>query len=442
MIVISIILWRCYKVIEILARWNRWGGAKLSAGFKREITQKLYPFLDSNEVVALIGARRAGKTTVLYQVMDILEKEGIKQEAMLHMNFEEPALSPMLNLELLDQLYDTYREEIYPKGKAYLFLDEIQNIPKWERWVRARNETEDIKIFVTGSSSKLMSRELATVLTGRHVSFHVFPLNFREFLQFNSIPLPKSITKASYSPVIQNALNSYMKWGGFPEIVLAEDEQRKELLLKQYFDDVLFKDVAMRHHIRDTFTLRNIAVHLLTQTGSLISYRRIAKIFEVSLDLARSYCHYLQEAFVVDFVSFYSRKAAERMRNPSKVYAVDLGLRRIVSLTQSEDDGHVVETASYHALQQQTNDGIFYWKQKNEIDFVIRKANSITNLIQVVFEGMDRPEVQERELQALEEAGTVFPKAEQLIIMGKGPKMLHMPNKIKIFPLWYYLLSQ
>jgi uncharacterized protein len=428
-------------MLEILARWNRWGNAKLNAGLQREITAKLHPFLNSNEVVALIGARRAGKTTVLYQVMDILEKTGVKQEAMLHINFEEPALSPKLSLELLDQLYDSYREEIYPQGKAYLFLDEIQNVPKWERWVRARNETENIKIFVTGSSSQLMSKELATVLTGRHISFYVFPLNFSEFLHFKSIPLSKPFTKASLTPLIQNALNSYLKWGGFPEIVLAEDEQRKELLLKQYFDDVLFKDVAMRHSIRDTFTLRNIAVYLLTQTGCLVSFRRIAKIFDVSLELARSYCHYLKEAFLVDFLPFYSRKAAERVRNPSKVYTVDLGLRRVVSLTQSEGDGHVIETAVYHALQKQINDGIFYWKQQSDIDFVIRKANTITKLIQVVFEGIDRSEVLTREIRAFDETRKIFPQAEQLIIVSKMPKFLEINKKIKILPLWYYLLS-
>jgi predicted AAA+ superfamily ATPase len=426
-------------MLDILTRWNRWGSARLSSGIVRDMTGQIMPFLQSPEIVTLIGPRRAGKTTVLFQIMDILEKAGIPQEAMLHVNLEEPALSPELGLELLDRIYNAYREEIYPQGKAYVFLDEIQNISHWERWIRARNETENIKFFITGSSSQLMSKELGTVLTGRHVSFHVFPLTFSEFLRFKSIPLPKKLTKTTSSPLLQNALTIYLRWGGFPEIALANDDRRKEVLLKQYFDDILFKDVAMRHSIRETFALRNIAVYLLTHTGSLVSFQRLSKIFEVSLDLARSYCQYLQEAFIVDLVPFYSNKAAERQRHPNKVYAIDLGLRNIVSLTQSLDKGHLMETAVYHALQQQVNDGIFYWKRQYEVDFLVRKGISIKNIVQVASDG-NHDNVAEREFRALEEAGEFFPKANQLIIFEKMPKLFPKVKNISTFPLWHYLI--
>jgi predicted AAA+ superfamily ATPase len=428
-------------MLDILTRWNRWGGAKVNAGIEREVTSRLIPFFHTPEVVVLIGPRRAGKTTVLFQVMDALEQTNIPQEAMLHVNLEEPALSPQLSIELLDKIYKTYREEIYPRGKAYLFLDEIQNVPHWEKWIRARNESENIKFFITGSSSQLMSKELGTLLTGRHISFRVFPLNFREFLRFKSIVLPKKLIKASPAVPIQHALNMFLRWGGFPEIVLAENDRRKELLLKQYFDDILFKDVAMRHRIRDTFALRNLAVYLLTHTGSLISLQRIAKVFEVSLDLARSYCQYLQEAFLIDFISFYSRKAAERQRNPQKVYVTDLGLRNAVSLSLSEDKGHVLETLVYHTLQQQDNDGIFYWKRQGEIDFLVRKGITIQTAIQVLAEGLDKQEVMQREVRSFEEAGRLFPHAHQIIIAGKMPQQIPQINHIEIIPLWYFLIN-
>ncbi len=132
-------------MLEILTQWNRWGTAQLKSGYPRDITSDIAPFINTNEVIALIGLRRAGKTTVLYQIMDLLESKGIPVNSMLHMNFEEPAIAPRLNLEALDQIYRTYREEIFPIGKAYLFFDEIQNVPHWEKWVRARNESENIK---------------------------------------------------------------------------------------------------------------------------------------------------------------------------------------------------------------------------------------------------------------------------------------------------------
>jgi uncharacterized protein len=428
-------------MLDVLARWNRWGTAELPGGVERDATAQLLPFLSSPEVVVLIGPRRAGKTTVLFQVMDYLEKTGVPQEAMLHINLEEPALTPKLDAELLDRLYNTYRTEIFPKGRAYLFLDEIQNVHHWERWVRARNEIEDIKIFITGSSSQLMSRELGTLLTGRHVSFKILPLSFREVLRFKSIEIPTTKAKlASPTPTLQHALNSYLQWGGFPEVVLAHDDRRKEVLLKQYFDDVLFKDVVIRHKIRDAATLRNVAVFLLTQTASLISFQRVAKIFGVSLHLAQAYCQYLQEAFLVDLASFCSRKVAERNRNPQKVHAVDVGLRNAVSLAHSEDKGRLMETMVYNAIQRNVNDGVFYWKRDVEVDLLVRRGNSIETMIQVVAEGLECDDVQQRELLALEEAGKQFSHAKKIIITGK-PLKKPISTKMEIIPLWKYLLS-
>lgn len=423
-------------MLEILNRWNRWGTAKLSGGFRRTIVDKLLAFINTSDIVALTGLRRVGKTTILYQLMDILQEQGIPSEAMLHINFEEPALGPKLNLSLLDELYSSYREEIYPKGKAYIFLDEIQNIPDWERWVRARNESEDIKIFITGSSANLMSRELATVLTGRHVNFHVSPLSFAEFLQFKQIEIPNTILKIDPPAQIQHALKQYLDWGGLPEIVLSQQDERRRILLKQYFDDLLFKDVAMRHQIRDLTALRNIAVHLMTQTACLISMNRVAKVFNISLEMASNYCHFIQESFLVDFIPFYSLKSAERVRNPQKVHACDLGLRQIASLTNSPDYGKLTETVVYQYLQQQHRNDIFYWKATQEVDFVLRKANTIHTVIQVAYDNLDDEKVFTREFNSLLAAQEKFTEANSYIIVNKMPKM---KNK-QLVPLWYFLL--
>ena len=200
-------------LLRILSRWNRWGDARLESGQPREIVEKLGPFLDTPEIVALVGPRRAGKTTVLFQIMDLLEASGVPREALLHVNLEEPALGPELSMELLERLYTVYRTEVFPEGRAWLFLDEVQRLPGWERWVRARNETDDVRIFVTGSSSALMAPELATVLTGRHVTFRVLPLSFREFLRFRGIDVPQGLRDP---PRMRHAVGAYLRWGGFP----------------------------------------------------------------------------------------------------------------------------------------------------------------------------------------------------------------------------------
>ncbi|MBI5447467.1 MAG: ATP-binding protein [Gammaproteobacteria bacterium] len=429
------------SLFEVLAKWNRWGGAMLSGGERRDILSKVRLFLETKEIVVFTGPRRAGKTTILFQIMDLLTEKGVAPESMLHVNFEEPAFSPHLNVDLLEKIYKNYRENIFPVGKIYLFLDEIQNVAQWERWVRARNDTENIKIFITGSSSKLMSRELGTLLTGRHISFRVFPLSFKEFLRFEGIESPKQPLLLPARPEVHHALKKYLKWGGFPEVVISENELRKELLLKQYFDDILFKDVAIRHNIRDVMLLRGLAVHLLTHTASLVSFQRISKLFDVSLDLAHAYCDYLQEAFLIDFLPYYSLKVSERNRNPKKIHAIDLGFRQVLTLSNSLDIGHVIETAVYQGLMRQVQDGLFYINKGGEIDFVVREGNSVKKLIQVVCGNQDNIELKPHEISNLNDVAKLFPGSEKIVVLshalGGDDKQ---KNDVKILPLWRFLL--
>ncbi|OGO92572.1 MAG: hypothetical protein A3F41_06615 [Coxiella sp. RIFCSPHIGHO2_12_FULL_44_14] len=424
-------------LLPVLSQWNRWGGASLHSGYPRSIIKKTLPFLNTPEIITLVGLRRCGKTTLLYQIMDVLEKQGILPEAMLHMNFEEPAIALDVKLEILDELYQTYRREIYPQGKAFLFFDEIQNVPGWERWARARNDSEEIKIFITGSSAHLMSRELGTVLTGRHVEFYLSSLSFLEYLHFKNIAIPKKMLKTDPSPLIQNALKQYLTWGGLPEIVLSENVDRKRVLLKQYLDDILFKDVAMRHQIRDIVLLRNMAIHLITHTACLTSINRLAKIFEISLETVANYCHFLQESFLIDFLPYFSLKTAERMRNPQKIHVCDLGFRQVMSFSNSPDYGKLAETLVYQQLQRQYRGDIFYWKGVQEVDFVVRKGNDIHRIIQVAYDVPDNTDTWQREMTALEEAEQRFPHASSTLLVGQLPKM---HNK-RLLPLWHQLLG-
>lgn len=427
-------------ILEALAPWNSWGTGQLDPGVPRRIVSRLEPFLDTREVVALVGPRRAGKTTVLLQLMAALAQRGVEQKALLHVNFEEPALGPELGIELLEKLYRAFRSEIYPTGRAYLFLDEIQHVVGWERWVRARNESEDVKIFLTGSSARLMSRELGTLLTGRHVTFRVWPLDFREFLRFRGIEPPAEPRLAGTPAEMQHALLDYLRWGGFPEVVLAQDDERRHVLLRQYFDDILFKDIALRHEVRGLVALRNLAVHLLGQTASLVSLKRIAGVFEVSLDLARAYCAHLEEAFLVSWTPFFSLKTPERLRRPRKVHAVDTGLRNAVSLSGSPDRGRLAETAVHNALAQGRNDGVFYWQGDGEVDLLVRQGNEIERLVQVAWGGEDDAEVRRRELGALEEAQAAFPGARSVWVVGETAGF-EGGEETSVVPLWRFLLE-
>lgn len=430
-------------LFDSLARWNLWGSWKIPHSFKRAMTDEVFRYIDTEEVIALIGSRRAGKSTIFYQMMTCLINQGVDPKAILHINFEEPGLSPHLQPVLLDQLYNLYRSKLYPKGRAYIFLDEIQNVPEWERWVRARNELEDIKICITGSSSALLSGELATVLGGRNFCFDVYPLSFREVLDFKGIALPNRPFTNSAPPEIHYALNEYIQWGGYPRIVLAKDDEERARLLKRYFDEILFKDIVQRYEIRNVIALRNIAVHLLTNTSTLVTYKRMADVFQVSQDLAQAYMRYLSEAFMINLLPFYSLKASERTRNPMKVHAIDLGLRKVTSLSASVDETKLIETQVHNTLLRSHKDNIYYWKGDGEIDLLTQDGVSVNTLFQVAYAGLGEPKVATREFGGLQKAMKKFPQAKPFVVTWSLEEIYNKEqySEIEILPLWHFLLD-
>ncbi len=178
------------KLLEILNSYNKfWATGAVEAGIPREVLARCARELNQKEILLLKGVRRSGKSTLMAQMIRVLLEKGKNPNQLLRVNLEEPLFAAEYSIELLEQIYRVYREKVCPSGKCTLFLDEIQNIPEWERWVRGRSETENLKIIITGSSSRLLSREVGARLTGRHVSFEIFPLSFPEFLRFKGVTM-------------------------------------------------------------------------------------------------------------------------------------------------------------------------------------------------------------------------------------------------------------
>ncbi len=425
-------------MLEVLARWNRWGTATLPSGLARDISVEAKEFLLTPEILALVGPRRAGKTTVMHQLMDELERLLVPKEAMLHLNLEDPGLGPVMGPQLLDAAYQTWRERVYPKGRAFLLLDEVQRVPGWERWVRARTESEGIKVVVTGSSSALMSREMGSLLTGRHITLTVNPLSFSEYLRFTNRELPTHPERLGNPPELRNAALEFLQWGGFPEVVLAASENRKERLLTQYFDDILFKDIALRHDIRGLQVLRALAALLMQETASLHSFGRLATRLATSTDLVRDYCDYLAEAYLVAFLPFCSFKEAERQRRPQKCHAWDTGLRNALCLGR-RDLGRVAESAVWRSMASRSPEPVTYWKGKQEVDLVRREGGKAVELVQVVLE-TSQPATLKREVVSLHEGARAFPEAKLRMVHADAPTSLLLPGEVDAVPLWRYLL--
>lgn len=392
------------KLFEIISSYNQfWNTGRIDAGIKRDLLPACLGQLDSKEVVVLKGVRRCGKSTLMAQIIRELLDRKIQPTSMMRVNLEEPLFSSEYSIELLEQIYRTYRERVHPEGRCLIFMDEIQNIPGWEGWVRGRCETENIKIFVTGSSSQMLSREIGTKLTGRNVSFEVYPLSFQEFLRFNNLEVENEFDYSGKKAKIRNLFNDYLKYGGFPEVVLKESSSDKELLLKGYFEDLLYRDIVTRYEIRDVANLRNLAVYMLTNIAKLTSITKLKNNFSISQDKTENYVSAIMESYLLFQLKKFSFSLKSSMRAGFKPYAVDTGLRNRVAFSFSEDLGWLTENVVFCHLNQH-HEEVYYHSNGSDTDFVVKEGMKITKQVQVWYGDPSETSVPARELNCFKKA--------------------------------------
>lgn len=349
------------NIIEILKKWNPWE-KEIDAGIKRnEYMQKIYPYIDRKEILVLKGIRRCGKSTIVKQLLTELIKNGINKKQILYLNLEEYGFADNLKIELFDEIMDAYKKYSKNKKRTYFFIDEVQKIPFWEKWVRTKYDlNENIKFIVTGSSASLLSKELSTLLTGRNISFKIMPLSFNECSEF---------TKKS-------DLNEYLQFGGFPEIVLEKSEEKKRVLLQQYFEDIVHKDIIDRYAIRNTKQVKDIARYLVSTSGSKVSINKLSKVFGISKDTMQLYVNYMIDAYLLFEVTYfsYSAKVKYDVSKLPKLYCLDNGFVNITNTNYFKNTGQKFENSVFVKLTEKYEE-ISYWEElKSEVDFVAGKT--------------------------------------------------------------------
>jgi uncharacterized protein len=414
------------KILAILLEWNEFWKKDIKA---REITKDICNSV-GKEVIDLVGVRRSGKSTILALIIKELK---IKEDQILYVNFEEPAFVNYYSLDLLDKILDIYRLNINSDKKPYIFLDEIQLIPEWEKWVRKIRELDSAYIFVTGSSSKLLSKEFGTALTGRHISFQIMPLSFKEYLIFKNKKLPKTNLEIIKNRIIYlKEFNKYLVEGGFPQTTLKPNKQ----LLKNYFEDILYKDIAVRYNIRDLNALRKLANYCITNISNPISYNSLRNLYKLSLDSIRSYMSYFEEAYLLFTVPIFSYSLKVQEQNPRKLYTIDNGLRNAVSFKFSEDEGRLAENLVFIELKRKQKE-MYYWKSKGEIDFVIKNKDNSVDLINVCYAN----DIPIREVDSINEFKVQYSKLKinKCIILTKDTE--RKDKLIEYIPLWKWLLE-
>src|SRR3989344_2903783 len=367
---------------KALRDWLQW----LSKNSHLIIPRKSHFSQQKDLCLALTGVRRSGKSSLTVQLaLGRLEET-------FFFNFEDPIFFPGASVEVLDQLLLLYEEET-GKSPKLVILDEIQNVQGWERWVRKAIDLGHYQIVVTGSSSHLLSSEIATAISGRVIEQTVWPLSLSEYLIF----LGKTpSTKASWL----RALENYLRWGGFPKVILTPDENDRIILLKQYLSDIVLRDVVARHSIKSQQALHQVVSFYLTGLSCLHSYNSLRKAFEISIELASTLTGYLTQAFLVFEMSRYHPNLKVQARDPKKIYVIDTGLRTVSLQSDREDWGRLAENAVYLELRRRGKQA-FYYKQVQEVDFVITELGKPVDAIQVCYSDLQDQETRSREINAL-----------------------------------------
>ncbi|MCP4695861.1 MAG: ATP-binding protein [Gammaproteobacteria bacterium] len=400
------------------------------------------------KIDTVIGMRRSGKTWFLYQMMGDLQTRGYPKEALLYLNFEDERLLP-LNTADLHRITDVYYRR-YPylrERPCAFFFDEIQEAPGWERFVRRLLDTEDIHLCLTGSSARLLGREIATGLRGRALSTEVFPFSFKEALAHAGIHPPAGqCPGAKMRALLENRMRAYLLEGGFPEVQSIAPEYRIRIL-QGYLDVVILRDIVERHNISGTVALRALIRQLVNNPGGLFSTNKFyndlkSQGIAVSKNTLHEYLEYLTDSYLFFPVFIHSRSERARRVNPRKIYTIDTGLATACIRRPHPDLGYLLENLVYLELRRR---GYFieYYKTAGgeEVDFLATDPAGERILIQVCLD-IDEPATRKREINALLRA---MPECglnrSVLITLNQKERIDCESNIIDAIPVWLWCLS-
>ncbi len=392
------------------------------AGLQRNVDFDQYTA--HQQIVVVSGIRRSGKSTLLRQFAERFDDFN-------YINFDDERL-----IDFTVNDFPTLMlvfEKLNP-GNRVIFIDEIQNIENWERFVR-RIHDDGYKIFLTGSKAKLLSSELATHLTGRYAKIELYPFSFEETLRFKCIPYDR-LTSAKKAGVLR-AFDHFLENGGFPELLKYQDTE----FLKRTYDDILFRDVITRFGIREVKAFKQLAHYIFSNFTGEVSYNSLKNTlgFKSAMSV-RSYIGYLEESYLVFEVYKYDYSLKKQHISNKKLYVIDNGMRNAVSFRFSNDTGKMLENLVFIELKRRGY-GVFFFRNRAKCDFVIEERGRITMAVQVCFELTD--ENREREIHDLTEAMRVLGVQNGLILTYNQKDVITTQDGVKITvqPVWQWLLD-
>lgn len=394
----------------------------------------------------IIGMRRAGKTWFCYQKIKEVVTAGVLKNRIFYLNFEDDRLIDF-NVDHFQDVLDVYYGK-YPENRdnvCYFFFDEIQRIDRWESFIRRLLDTENVQVCLTGSSSKLLSTEIASSLRGRSISTEIFPFSFREFLKYHQMfdKKPKTFG-AKTASTLRKAVKDYLTIGGFPEVQKLDRNLRIEIL-QGYIDSVLLKDVVERHRVTNILVLKYLVRHIVNSPGGKFSINKFYNTMKsMSIKCTKNslyeYLDHLTDAFLFSKVPIHSRSEKSRLVNPPKIYLIDTGLLDAMTFRNAADNGPLLENMVFMHLRRHQCD-IEYVNTKNgyETDFFVRnKLTGDVELIQVCWDMSDQKTF-DRELRGLKSAMHEISISSGTIVTWDDESLLS--DNIHVVPVWKWLLN-
>ena len=369
---------------------------------KREIyLKKIRDSYDSELIKVIMGIRRCGKSVLLLQIIEELKQKGIKEDHIIYINFED---YDFVDYTEAKEFNKYIKEKIKDKNKYYLFFDEIQNVKDFERVINSFRATMNVSIFITGSNSKLLSGELATVLTGRYISIKMMPFTYAEFLE---------LKKSKKEEITEKALEEYIEWGGMPLIYNTNSEIERKMYLRDLYNAIILKDIVERNNIKDINLLNRIIQFMMENVGGILSSNSIAgnlknEKINTSVDTVMNYIDYITTSSIFNKVNRYDIRGKSVMATLEKYYLTDLGFLSLKSSPIEKKTGGRLENIVYNELIARGYEVYIGKTEKGEVDFVIDKFGE-RKYIQVA-DYLSSDEVIKREFGAFDYVKDNYPK--------------------------------
>jgi len=420
---------------DILFEWNPWWANEYEfQGVSRDKTKDILRWISRKEIISITGVRRAGKTTLLYEIIGyLINKNKISPENILFIKADDDRADKD---NLINHAIDEYYKWIAPQSRVFVFIDEIQEIREWQKTLKRHYDLDkNIKLFISGSNADIMKEDLSSLLAGRCAYFDVFPFSFSEFLRAKGVAIKDDTGLIKEKNKIRHLLLEYVHNGSFPEVVLEKNEKIKNELAAFYFDSIFYRDVIKRKNIRNPAKLENLVKYFLQNISNLANFTKIAKAMELTTDSVVEYTKALEDAYLLFHINLLEFSYKKQIINPKKIYCVDTGIRNIVGFNFSEDIGRLYENIVFMQLRRKAKE-IFYWSGKNECDFIIKNGKRL-EAVQVCW---NIKQSKERELKGLLEAMNKFKLKEGAIITEEYEFKEKFENKIiRYIPLWKWL---